>query len=81
MEVKAPWSQSVSKWQSQVPVGIFWYVTYLRAVAFNFRTFLKNRGHLTLSIWLKFGMMANFRVITTNWVLKSSSCFCLAKNR
>ena len=39
MEVKAPWSLSVSKWQSQVPVGIFWYVTYLRAVAFNFRTF------------------------------------------
>ena len=26
-------------------------------------------------------MKANFRVIATKWVLKSSSCFCLAKNR
>ena len=32
-------------------------------------------------IWLKFGMKANFRVLGTKWVLKSSSCFCLAKNR
>ena len=52
---------------------------HLRALICNFRTFSKSRGHLTSPIWLKFGMKAVFRVLTTKWLLKSSSCFFLAK--
>ena len=45
----------------------------------NFRTFKKDHGHLTSPIWLKSGTKANFRVLTTKWVLKSFSCFCLTE--
>ena len=50
-----------------------------RALVCNIRTFSKIGGHLTSPIWLKFGTKADFRVLTTKWVLESSSCFCLAK--
>ena len=50
------------------------YLTKHKLTVCNFRTFSKNRSHLTSQIWLKFGTKADFRVITTKWLLKSSNC-------
>ena len=50
----------------------------LSAIVCNFRAFV---GHFILSIWLRFDITSSFRVLITKWILKSSSYFCLAKQR
>ena len=67
-----------TKWALSKRLLSFSISSSFRALVCNIRTFSKIGGHLTSPIWLKFDTKADFRALTTKWVLESSSCVCLA---